>query len=260
MASSVNADSANVAALANDVKPNVGAPSPMQLYVALAKDSTNASYATRAGSATDSTKLPLAGGTMNSSAQILMTGRRVTPAAMYYSGGLQVREAAFAGTSDGYIGMAPQIGFHWGGRVASSLALGSDNKFYQVTNGGSVNALATESYVNSKVSSGGSMTPIYGSRMARSINTNYTASSNGYVVINGTYGGGDHWASPIARIYVNGFMVTQNSSFRHTAGFTIYVGAIAPVRKGDTYSGSISLPQGGWFTSSSASCYFIPAS
>ena len=153
MASSVNADSANVAALANDVKPNVGAPSPMQLYVALAKDSTNASYATRAGSATDSTKLPLAGGTMNSSAQILMTGRRVTPAAMYYSGGLQVREAAFAGTSDGYIGMAPQIGFHWGGRVASSLALGSDNKFYQVTNGGSVNALATESYVNSKVSS-----------------------------------------------------------------------------------------------------------
>ena len=156
MASSVNADSANVAALANDVKPNVGAPSPMQLYVALAKDSTNASYATRAGSATDSTKLPLAGGTMNSSAQILMTGRRVTPAAMYYSGGLQVREAAFAGTSDGYIGMAPQIGFHWGGRVASSLALGSDNKFYQVTNGGSVNALATESYVNSKVSSGGS--------------------------------------------------------------------------------------------------------
>ena len=177
----------------------------MQLYVALAKDSTNASYATRAGSATDSTKLPLAGGTMNSSAQILMTGRRVTPAAMYYSGGLQVREAAFAGTSDGYIGMAPQIGFHWGGRVASSLALGSDNKFYQVTNGGSVNALATESYVNSKVSSGRTVTTSWSNGTSW-----YRLWSDGWIEQGGIYYYSVGAPEKAATVYFNKYFSNSN--------------------------------------------------
>ena len=257
MASSVNADSANVAALANDVKPNVGAPSPMQLYVALAKDSTNASnagYATSSGSANRASSA----GTSDTAKGLSITGFGNSNLTFYQtSASVQGSVSDWAsyimanhGSGASYYNQTLRLPF-WGAPQIGRLENGA-NRGWQT--------LATESYVNSKVSSGGSMTPIYGSRMARSINTNYTASSNGYVVINGTYGGGDHWASPIARIYVNGFMVTQNSSFRHTAGFTIYVGAIAPVRKGDTYSGSISLPQGGWFTSSSASCYFIPAS
>ena len=125
---------------------------------------------------------------------------------------------------------------------------------------GSGQRLATEAFVDNKTQNGGySMVPNYSARKSISINTNYTATSNGYVMFYGTYSGGDHWAAPTIRIYVNGFQVAQDSSFRHTSGFGIYIGATALVRKGDTYNAAVSLPQGGWFTSSSQQAFFIPA-
>ena len=169
MASSVNADSANVAALANNVKPNVGAPSPMQLYVALAKDSTNAAYATRAGSATDSTKLPLAGGTLRG---LLYANRGISASATgssMWNGWNQVyrvstgSHGAFHNPSGGaFVGLHNNSTIYFG----RSSSYWSGQYYGYINSGGFYDAgwnrLATESYVNSKVSSGGSISYISG--------------------------------------------------------------------------------------------------
>ena len=47
----------------------------------------------------------------------------------YSTGALEIRENGLVGTAQTDIAYAPQIGFHWSGRVAGQLALGSDAKF-----------------------------------------------------------------------------------------------------------------------------------
>lgn len=53
-----------------------------------------------------------------------------------FNGAIEIREAGLVTTSQSAITYAPKIGFHWGGRVASALALHSDNYFYRVSNNG----------------------------------------------------------------------------------------------------------------------------
>lgn len=53
-----------------------------------------------------------------------------------FNGAIEIREAGLVTTSQSAITYAPKIGFHWGGRVASALALHSDNYFYRISNGG----------------------------------------------------------------------------------------------------------------------------
>ena len=48
----------------------------------------------------------------------------------YYTGGLEVRESNYVGSSQSSFNYAPRIGFHWGGRVASTLSLHTDGIFY----------------------------------------------------------------------------------------------------------------------------------
>ena len=153
VASSVNADSANVAALANDVKPNVGAPSPMQLYVALAKDSTNASnagYATSSGSANRASSA----GTSDTAKGLSITGFGNSNLTFYQtSASVQGSVSDWAsyimanhGSGASYYNQTLRLPF-WGAPQIGRLENGA-NRGWQT--------LATESYVNSKVSSGGS--------------------------------------------------------------------------------------------------------
>lgn len=48
----------------------------------------------------------------------------------YSNSAIEIREAGLVTTNQSAIGYAPRIGFHWGGRVAASLALHSDGAFY----------------------------------------------------------------------------------------------------------------------------------
>ena len=172
MASSVNADSANVAALANDVKPNVGAPSPMQLYVALAKDSTNASnagYATSSGSANRASSA----GTSDTAKGLSITGFGNSNLTFYQtSASVQGSVSDWAsyimanhGSGASYYNQTLRLPF-WGAPQIGRLENGA-NRGWQT--------LATESYVNSKVSSGGIV--------AQSLGTNgYVKFSNGLII------------------------------------------------------------------------------
>jgi hypothetical protein len=47
--------------------------------------------------------------------------------ALYYDSALEIRERSFAGALTTSFNNAPRMTFHWGGRVAMQLALGSDN-------------------------------------------------------------------------------------------------------------------------------------
>ena len=172
VASSVNADSANVAALANDVKPNVGAPSPMQLYVALAKDSTNASnagYATSSGSANRASSA----GTSDTAKGLSITGFGNSNLTFYQtSASVQGSVSDWAsyimanhGSGASYYNQTLRLPF-WGAPQIGRLENGA-NRGWQT--------LATESYVNSKVSSGGIV--------AQSLGTNgYVKFSNGLII------------------------------------------------------------------------------
>lgn len=53
-----------------------------------------------------------------------------TAANRYAGGGLQIREQGLVAAAQSDIGYAPSIGFHWGGRVGSTLCLHSDGNFY----------------------------------------------------------------------------------------------------------------------------------
>ena len=53
-----------------------------------------------------------------------------TATSRYSNAALEIREAGGVTSNQSAIGYAPRIGFHWGGRVAGSLALHSDGAFY----------------------------------------------------------------------------------------------------------------------------------
>jgi hypothetical protein len=55
---------------------------------------------------------------------------QATPASRYHSAALEIREAGGVTSAQSDIGYAPRIGFHWGGRVAASLAFHSNGAFY----------------------------------------------------------------------------------------------------------------------------------
>ena len=59
---------------------------------------------------------------------------------LYANGGIEIREAGLCTTTQSALNYGPTLGFHWGGRVAHSLTLGSDGVLYHYNNGG---ALAT---------------------------------------------------------------------------------------------------------------------
>ena len=53
-----------------------------------------------------------------------------TPSSRYNQSALEIRENDLVGSAQTDIGYAPTIGFHWSGRIASTLAFGSDGIFY----------------------------------------------------------------------------------------------------------------------------------
>ncbi len=55
---------------------------------------------------------------------------QATASSRYHSSALEIREAGGVTSNQSDIGYAPRIGFHWGGRVAASLAFHSDGAFY----------------------------------------------------------------------------------------------------------------------------------
>lgn len=86
------------------------------------------------GSARDSTKLPLAGGTMNGGAQIVV-GSIANSSGNLYNGGIQLRERGYATTSlDGTVYTdGPGITFHWGGRWVHMLNMHSNALYWDNT-------------------------------------------------------------------------------------------------------------------------------
>ena len=55
---------------------------------------------------------------------------QATASSRYHSSALEIREAGGVTSNQSDIGYAPRIGFHWGGRVAASLAFHSNGAFY----------------------------------------------------------------------------------------------------------------------------------
>lgn len=53
-----------------------------------------------------------------------------TAASRYNNSALEIRENGLVGNAQSVIGYAPTIGFHWSGRIASTLAFHSDGRFY----------------------------------------------------------------------------------------------------------------------------------
>lgn len=53
-----------------------------------------------------------------------------TPSSRYNQSALEIRENDLVGSAQTDIGYAPTIGFHWSGKIASTLAFGSDGIFY----------------------------------------------------------------------------------------------------------------------------------
>ena len=202
MASSVNADSANVAALANDVKPNVGAPSPMQLYVALAKDSTNASnagYATSSGSANRASSA----GTSDTAKGLSITGFGNSNLTFYQtSASVQGSVSDWAsyimanhGSGASYYNQTLRLPF-WGapqiGRLENCV-----NRGWQT--------LATEAYVNSKVSSGRTVTTSWSNGTSW-----YRLWSDGWIEQGGIYYYSVGAPEKAATVYFNKYFSNSN--------------------------------------------------
>ena len=57
----------------------------------------------------------------------------------YSSAAIEVRERNFAGAQDDTWSTAPRIGFHWGGRVASQIALASNGRIHILNDPGTAN-------------------------------------------------------------------------------------------------------------------------
>jgi hypothetical protein len=70
-------------------------------------------------------------GSGNVAGKALVYGTRVATAGdRYYYGALEIRENGLVEDKQTDISYAPTIGFHWGGKAAGTIALGSDAKFY----------------------------------------------------------------------------------------------------------------------------------
>lgn len=102
------------------------------------------------GNAASATKLQTArtifgqsfNGTSNVAGKALVYGSyNATVNARYSTAALEIRENGLVTTNQSDIAYAPQIGFHWGGRVAGQLALGSDAKFRFIKQDGSTATL-----------------------------------------------------------------------------------------------------------------------
>lgn len=78
-----------------------------------------------------------------------------TPGHRYMNSALEIRESGLIGASQTDIGYAPSLGFHWGGRVAATLAMSSGGEFQFInqTGTGYSNVIAGNVLVGSAQSS-----------------------------------------------------------------------------------------------------------
>lgn len=59
-----------------------------------------------------------------------------TASSRYTNGALEVRENGLVGSAQSDIGYAPQLGFHWSGRIAATLAMSSSGEFQFINQAG----------------------------------------------------------------------------------------------------------------------------
>lgn len=119
-------------------------------------------------------------GTQNVVGQALVYGSYSAAAIKYTTGGIQVREVGLVGSAQSDILYGPSIGFHWAGRVGSSITMDSNGNFilYNQEYNGYRNL-----YAGAITASGNVTAPsFYASNWFRS-----TGQTGWY---NGTYGGG----------------------------------------------------------------------
>lgn len=78
--------------------------------------------------------------TIDAAQNTLINVRHILPAGHvagdYSNAAIEVRESAFAGAADGAYYYAPRISFHWSGRVASQIGMGSDGVIRTFNNPG----------------------------------------------------------------------------------------------------------------------------
>jgi len=82
------------------------------------------------------------------------TGIYASTTGTAYSAAVCVREASLLGAGDGTSAYAPRLGFHWGGRIASSISMESDGHFYFNSNSGT----AREDIYTGKINADGAAT------------------------------------------------------------------------------------------------------
>ena len=84
-------------------------------------------------------------GTNSMTGNLNMGGKRIhtiagtytsTAANRFSNSALEIRENGLVGSAQSDIGYAPTIGFHWGGRIAATLAFGSDGTFNFINQAG----------------------------------------------------------------------------------------------------------------------------
>ena len=145
------------------------------------------------GNATSATKLATArnifGRSFNGEADIAGKGTfygsyNSTANSRYSTAALEIRENGLVGTAQTDIAYAPQIGFHWSGKVAGQLALGSDAKFRFITQGGGTATLIAN--LEGNATSAGSATTA--SKLSGNNGFIYGASTFQYFDISGTAG------------------------------------------------------------------------
>jgi hypothetical protein len=94
-------------------------------------------YASTAGSSTDSSKLPLIGGTTSGTVQMYVNDT----SGSYSTRAIELREVGLVTTSQTSANYAPSIGFHWGGFAQTQIALLSNGNLVIRTDGNNGNAI-----------------------------------------------------------------------------------------------------------------------
>lgn len=124
------------------------------------------------GQTLDQRFIPRTGGYMSGRLQQLR-GTYVAAANRYTNGALEIRENDMVAGAQSDIGYAPQIGFHWAGRVGATLALNSDGAFeFNDISGNNMARIAA----NGRLYTNGLTCRSYTSAMARHVD----GSTDGY--------------------------------------------------------------------------------
>lgn len=135
---------------------------------------------------------------------------QATASSRYHSSALEIREAGGVTSNQSDIGYAPRIGFHWGGRVAASLAFHSDGAFY----------------FRNQADSG--QAPVYASTFYGALSGNATTATT----------------LKTARTFTIG---NTGKSFNGSSNVSWTLAEIGAVAKtGDTMTGALNLANGTW--------------